>query len=63
MTLPSDPAEGTIYYTTDGSTPSAENGTAYSGPFTVNIPNVGDAVTVKAVTVYNDLTSPVASAS
>ncbi len=63
VTLTSDPAEGTIYYTTDGSTPSAENGTAYSGPFTVNIPNVGDAVTVKAVTVYNDLTSPVASAS
>ena len=63
VTLTGEPAEGTIYYTTDGSTPSAENGTVYNGAFTVNIPNVGDAVTVKAVTVYNDLTSPVASAS
>ena len=63
VTLTGEPVEGTIYYTTDGSTPSAENGTVYNGAFTVSIPNVGDAVTVKAVTVYNDLTSPVASAS
>jgi hypothetical protein len=63
VTLTSEPASGTIYYTTDGSTPSAQNGTAYNGTFTVNIPNVGDAVTVKAVTVVNGLTSPVATAT
>ena len=63
VTLNSEPAGGTIYYTTDGSTPSAENGTAYNGTFTVNIPNVGDAVTVKAITVVNGLTSPVATAT
>lgn len=63
VTLTSEPAGGTIYYTTDGSTPSAENGTVYNGAFTVNIPNVGDAVTVKAVTVVNGLTSPVATAT
>ena len=63
VTLTSEPAGGTIYYTTDGSTPSAENGTPYTGGFTVNIPNVGDAVTVKAITVVNGMTSPVATAT
>ena len=63
VTLTSEPADGTIYYTTDGSTPSAENGTQYSDGFTVSIPNVGDAVTVKAVTVVNGMTSPVATAT
>ena len=63
VTLTAAPAGGTIYYTTDGSTPSPENGTAYTGGFTVNIPNVGDAVTVKAVTVYNGISSPVATAT
>lgn len=63
VTLTSEPANSTIYYTTDGSTPSATNGTAYNGGFTVDIPNVGDAVTVKAVTVVNGLTSPVATAT
>ena len=63
VTMESEPAEGTIYYTTDGSTPTAENGIAYTGGFTVSIPSEGDAVTVKAVTVYNGMTSPVATAT
>ena len=63
VTLTSEPADGTIYYTTDGSTPTATDGTPYNGGFTVNIPNDGDAVTVKAITVAGDLTSPVATAT
>ena len=35
-----------VYYTTDGSTPSATNGTKYSSPFTVT-----SSVTVKAIAV------------
>jgi hypothetical protein len=47
-----------IYYTTNGQTPSATNGTLYSGPFTLTT-----AGQVKAVAVVGGATSPVASSS
>ena len=62
VTLTPDPAGAQVYYTTDGSTPSPANGTLYTGPFTVSIPNVGDAVTVKAIAVMGN-TSAVATAT
>ena len=52
------PAEATVYYTTDGSTPDTGS-ELYEGPFDVILPKVGDAVTVKAIAVYNGLTSEV----
>ena len=39
----------TVYYTIDGSEPSAANGRVYKGPF-----NIYDSVTVKAIAVKND---------
>lgn len=51
ITNPNTSSEG-IYYTTDGSTPSAENGTKYTTPFTVV-----DGTTVKAVAVGNGTTT------
>ena len=63
VTLTPSPADAQVYYTTDGSTPSATNGTLYTGTFTVDIPNVGDAVTVKAVAVYGGNAGNVASAT
>lgn len=48
-----------VYYTTDGTTPSASNGTLYSGPITVSA-----TATIKAVAVKSDMTdSDVASAT
>jgi hypothetical protein len=38
-----------IYYTTDGSTPSSTNGTLYSGPFSVSATSASPSVTVNAV--------------
>ena len=56
------PAEATIYYTTDGTTPTTSSA-QYSAPFTVNLPDVGDEVTVQAIAVYNGQTSEVATAT
>ena len=47
-----------IYYTTDGSEPSADNGTLYDG----NAISISESVTLKAVAVSNGVTSSVASA-
>ena len=63
VTLTPNPTEAQVYYTTDGSTPSATNGTLYTGSFTVDIPNVGDQATVKAIAVLGNATSPVATAT
>ena len=48
-----NPVDATIYYTTDGTTPSAQNGTLYEGPFEVTFSTLGDQVTVKAI-AYNN---------
>ena len=63
VTLTGTPAGATIYYTTDGSTPSAQNGTEYDGPFSVDLDEIGDEVTVKAVAVYNGQAGAVATAT
>jgi hypothetical protein len=50
-------SSATVYYTTDGTTPSATNGTAYSTSFTVTPTASSPTVTVKAIAVgsnYND---------
>ncbi|MGA7693673.1 MAG: chitobiase/beta-hexosaminidase C-terminal domain-containing protein [Candidatus Sulfotelmatobacter sp.] len=46
VTLSDSTSGATVYYTTDGSTPSATNGTRYAGPFTV-----ATTTTIKAVAV------------
>ena len=45
----------TIYYTTDGTTPSASNGTAYTGPFNL----VTSPTTVKAIVIRDGNSSEV----
>lgn len=62
VTLTSTPAGATIYYTTDGSTPTTAS-EQYNGAFSVSLPNVGDVANVKAIAVYNGLTSEVATAT
>ena len=47
----------TIYYTTDGSKPSANNGTVYSEPFTIT-----KTTTVKAIAVKEGVESDIAEA-
>ena len=47
-----------IYYTTDGSEPSANNGTLYDG----NAISISESVTLKAVAVSNGVTSTVTEA-
>ena len=53
VVIGSNPVDATIYYTTDGTTPSDQNGTLYEGPFEVTFANLGDQVTVKAI-AYNN---------
>ena len=50
--------EGTIYYTTDGSDPTAVVENLYSEPITVN-----EAMTIKAIAVKSGLTSTTATAA
>ncbi|GAA1871465.1 chitobiase/beta-hexosaminidase C-terminal domain-containing protein [Myceligenerans crystallogenes] len=52
VTLSSTTSGGDVYYTTDGTTPSADNGTPYTKPFTLL-----ESATVRAVTVAEDGTS------
>ena len=48
----------TVYYTTDGTDPSASNGVVYTAPFEIT-----ETTTVKAVAVKNELKSEVVSAT
>ena len=48
----------TIFYTVDGSTPSVENGTIYTGPFTII-----ETTTIKAIAVKNGNTSSISEAT
>ncbi|MBO4574514.1 MAG: InlB B-repeat-containing protein [Bacteroidales bacterium] len=50
----------TIYYTTDGSTPAANNGTAYDGN---GVSVVEGETTIKAIAIKNNVSSSVASAT
>ena len=56
------PADATIYYTIDGTTPTTSS-TQYSAPFTVSLPEIGDEVTVQAIAVYNNQSSEIATAT
>ena len=59
MTMTCGTAGATIYYTTDGTEPSAESGTLYTDEFTLYA--TGDDVTLKAIAVKGDKASEVAS--
>ena len=50
-------SDATIYYTTDESTPSANNGTQYTGPFEMT----SSPLTIKAIAIRNNNSSTVAS--
>lgn len=54
LSLYGDDDIATLYYTLDGSEPSADNGTKYEAPFTID-----KSVTVKAIAVWKDLKSSV----
>ena len=58
VTISCDTPGAHIYYTTDGSTPSASNGTLYTG----SIP-VSETTTLKAVAIYGGVTSQEAEAT
>lgn len=62
VTMTGTPSSATIYYTTDGNTPTTSS-TQYDGAFTVDLPEVGDHVTVNAIAVYNGVTSEMATAT
>ena len=57
--ITSDTYGAHIYYTLDGSDPSANNGTLYTGPVTIS----DESTTLKAVAIYGDITSPVTTAT
>ena len=48
-----------IYYTTDGTTPSANNGTLYTGPITVS----DESTTINAIAIYGNYSSNVSTAT
>jgi hypothetical protein len=48
LTITTDTPTATIYYTTDGSKPSASNGILYSGPLTIDHTTVVRAIATKA---------------
>lgn len=48
LTISTDTSDATIYYTTDGSTPSLSNGTSYSGPLTIDRTTVLRAIAIKS---------------
>ena len=48
------PAGTTVYYTTDGSTPSADNGTEYTGTFTASYDYEAGSTTIKAIAIDGD---------
>ena len=48
-----------IYYTTDGTAPSANNGTLYTGPITVS----AESTTINAIAIYGNYSSTVSSAT
>lgn len=60
--LSSTPANASIYYTINGSEPTNES-TLYSNAFTVDLPNVGDEATVKAIAYVGNLPSEIATAT
>lgn len=60
--LSSTPVDASIYYTINGSEPTIES-TLYSNAFTVDLPNVGDEVTVKAIAYVGNLPSEIATAT
>lgn len=57
--ITSDTYGAHIFYTTDGSDPSANNGTMYTGPVTIS----DESTTLKAVAIYGDVTSPMTTAT
>ena len=59
MTMTCGTAGATIYYTTDGTEPSAESGTLYTDEFTLYA--TGDDVTLKAIAVKGEAASEVVS--
>lgn len=52
ITLSTPTAEAVIYYTTDGSEPTVENGTRYSGPIVID-----QTTTIKAIAVLEGMES------
>lgn len=61
VTVAADRTGTTIYYTTDGSTPSSTSGTLYTGGFTVSM-GAGSPVAVKAIAYHdNCVTSDVST--